>query len=52
MTLSAGIENVFDKEYKNHLGGYNRIRNSDVGLGARLPGVGRNVHVRFHYNNR
>lgn len=52
MTLSAGIENVFDKEYENHLGGYNRIRNSDVGLGARLPGVGRNVHVRFHYNNR
>jgi iron complex outermembrane receptor protein len=52
LTLSAGLENALDKEYENHLSGYNRIRNSDVSFGNRLPGVGRNLHIGFHYNNR
>ena len=48
VTLSAGLENVLDKNYANHLTGYNRVSNSDVALGTRIPGVGRNLHFRIH----
>jgi iron complex outermembrane receptor protein len=44
--ISLGLENILDREYQNHLGGYNRIRNSDVGVRERLPGTGRNVYLR------
>ena len=45
VTLSGGIGNLFDKSYREHLGGYNRNGNSDVPLGERLFGTGRNVHL-------
>jgi len=45
--ISMGLENILDHEYQNHLGGYNRIRNSDVGVGERLPGTGRNIYLRL-----
>ncbi|MDA0978638.1 MAG: TonB-dependent receptor, partial [Proteobacteria bacterium] len=47
LRLSAGIENLLDREYEQHLSGYNRVADSDVPLGSRLPGVGRNVFVRM-----
>jgi iron complex outermembrane receptor protein len=37
-----GIENVLDKGYINHLAGFNRMINSTVPLGQRLPGSGIN----------
>ncbi|UCF80130.1 MAG: TonB-dependent receptor [Acidobacteriota bacterium] len=37
MTLTAGVENVADKKHYDHLGGYNRVKGGDVGLGKRLP---------------
>ena len=48
VTLSAGINNLFDRNYQNHLGGYSRIDNADgsaVAKGQRLPGLGRSVYV-------
>lgn len=48
VALSAGLENALDKKYENHLTGYNRVSNSDVALGGRIPGVGRNLHLRIH----
>jgi len=48
ISISAGLENVLDKKYENHLAGYNRVSNSDVAVGARLPGVGRSLQLRFH----
>jgi len=45
--LSAGVENLLDHKYEDHLSGYNRIDGSDVPLGARLPGAGRGVFVRL-----
>lgn len=45
--LSAGIENLLDNRYADHLGGYNQVSGSDVGLGARLPGPGRGAFVRL-----
>lgn len=46
MRISGGVENLFDESYVDHLGGYNRIAGSDVGLGERLPGAGRGAFVR------
>jgi len=48
VAISAGLENALDKKYANHLTGYNRISDSDVALGERIPGVGRNLHLRVH----
>ena len=49
LRLDAGIENVFDKHYVEHLAGYNRISGSDVALGARLPGAGRSAFIRLRW---
>ncbi|MBE9538715.1 MAG: TonB-dependent receptor [Proteobacteria bacterium] len=46
LNLAAGVDNVFDKEYEDHLGGYNRAENPDIAKGSRLPGYGTNVFVR------
>ncbi|MBI1359807.1 MAG: TonB-dependent receptor [Alphaproteobacteria bacterium] len=46
-TLSAGIENVLDTRYDDHLSGYNRVMASDVPLGQRLPGPGRSVFLKL-----
>lgn len=48
LVLSAGINNLFDREYEDHLGGYNRISNSDnpdIEQGDRLPGLGRSAYI-------
>lgn len=46
--LSAGIENLADKDYADHLGGINRVMgNPDIGVGERLPGAGRNLFARL-----
>ena len=43
--VSFGVENVFDKAYQNHLGGYNRVSGSDVPVGQRIFAVGRNFYL-------
>ena len=48
--VSGGIDNLFDRDYQQHLAGYNRVMGSDVTVGDRLPGVGRNLYVRFYYH--
>ncbi|MDX2464722.1 MAG: TonB-dependent receptor [Porticoccus sp.] len=50
LNVSAGIENLFDRKYQDHLAGYNRNGDSDIGVGDRLPGAGRNLSVSFAYN--
>ncbi|RKZ80676.1 MAG: TonB-dependent receptor, partial [Gammaproteobacteria bacterium] len=51
LTLSAGVNNVFDREYQDHLGGYNRIKdNPDIAPGERLPGLGRSAYVSVNLN--
>lgn len=51
LTLSAGVNNVFDREYQDHLGGYNRIKdNPDIAPGERLPGLGRSAYVSANLN--
>ena len=45
--LSAGVENLFDQVYRDHLAGINRNGFGDVAIGSRLPGAGRGVFVRL-----
>lgn len=47
LRIDAGIENLFNRRYAEHLAGYNRNAASDVALGARLPGTGRSAYVRL-----
>ena len=49
LQLAAGLDNVFDKKYDDQLGGYNRVSNSDIARGERLPGYGVNAFARLVY---
>ncbi|EDZ66554.1 TonB-dependent receptor domain protein [Nitrosococcus oceani AFC27] len=49
ITFTAGINNLLDKTYTNHLTGFNRVLNSDVSQGRRLPGPGRNFYAALRY---
>jgi len=49
LQLAVGVDNVFDREYAPHLGGYNRVVNPDVGIGERLPAMGTNLFGRVLY---
>ncbi len=48
--LIAGIDNVLNKKYADHLSGFNRVSGSDVVEGVRLPGPGRNAFLRVRYD--
>ena len=48
--FSLGVENIFDKAYQDHLGGYNRVAGSDVPLRERLYSKGRNYYIRLNAN--
>jgi len=48
ITLGAGVENLLDKVYRDHLGGYNRVRESDIPLGARIVSMGRNYYLKLN----
>lgn len=45
--IAAGVENLLDQVYKDHLSGYNRNGFGDVPVGERIPGAGRGVFVRL-----
>jgi len=45
--VAAGVENLLDQVYRDHLSGYNRNADSDVALGTRVPGAGRGAFVRL-----
>jgi len=45
--LSGGVENLFDRNYADHLSGINRVGLSDVAVGERIPAVGRSAFIRL-----
>ena len=45
LTLQAGVENLLDKDYTDHLNGFNRVEGNGVDRGERLPGSGINAFV-------
>ncbi|MEE4284007.1 MAG: TonB-dependent receptor [Pseudomonadales bacterium] len=51
MRLGFGVDNVFDRNYADHLSGINRVRaNPELATGERLPGYGRNFFARIDYS--
>ncbi len=49
LSLDAGVDNLLDREYREHLGGYNRAANPDIAIGERLPATGINAYARAVY---
>ncbi len=49
MTIAAGAENIFDRDYVDHLSGFNRVSNSIVPQGSRMFGQGQNIFGRLQY---
>ncbi|MFT4613116.1 MAG: iron complex outermembrane receptor protein [Bacteroidia bacterium] len=49
LTITTGVNNLFDRDYSSHLSGYNRAENPDVERGSRLPGTGVNLFARVIY---
>jgi len=49
LQLAIGVDNVLDRKYAPHLGGYNRVMNPDVAVGERLPAMGANLFGRMVY---
>ena len=47
VSLSAGIENILDQAWRDHLAGYNRNAGSDIAPGERLPGNERSLGLRL-----
>ena len=47
LEVGAGINNLLDERYEDHLAGYNRAYNPDVAMGGRLPGLGRSLYGRM-----
>jgi iron complex outermembrane receptor protein len=52
LVINAGVENIFDKNYADHLSGINRVNGTDVPVGDRVPGHGRSffASLRLRYN--
>jgi iron complex outermembrane receptor protein len=51
LRLIAGIDNLLDEEYEDHLSGTNRVMgNTDLPRGARIPGYGINGFLRVDYS--
>lgn len=48
--LIGGIDNLLDKQYQDHLGGYNRVMMTDSEVGERLAGMGRNLYLKAVFN--
>lgn len=52
LQVGAGVENLLNKDYRVHLNGLNRALDnvaSGIGIGERLPGIGRNFYVTMNY---
>jgi len=50
LTLRFGVDNLLDKEYQNHLGGYNRVKGSEITVMDRLPAQGTSAWAEMTYS--
>ena len=50
VSVMAGVENLTNKLYRQHLAGYNQNTDSDVELNQRLPGAGRGGFLRVNFS--
>jgi iron complex outermembrane receptor protein len=50
LTLRFGVDNLLGKEYQNHLGGYNRVKGSEITVMDRLPAQGTSAWAEVTYS--
>ncbi len=50
LALRFGIDNILDKNYQNHLGGYNRVKGTDTPVMSRLPREGISAWAEATYS--
>lgn len=50
LTLHFGIKNLTDRDYRDHLGAYNRVKNTDIAPMSRLPSTARNAWLNASLN--
>jgi iron complex outermembrane receptor protein len=49
LVVRAGANNLFDKQYSDHLGGVNRAKGSILAVGDKITAMGRNVYLAMDY---
>ncbi|MEQ8955323.1 MAG: TonB-dependent receptor, partial [Gammaproteobacteria bacterium] len=49
LTLTLGVDNLFDDDYIDHLTGFNRVLDSVVPRGSRMLGPGQNFFGRLQW---
>ncbi|MEY8199441.1 MAG: TonB-dependent receptor, partial [Colwellia sp.] len=49
-TLRGGVDNLLDREYQNHLGGYNRVKEVGTPVMQRLPSEGLSAWIEATYS--
>lgn len=50
LALRFGVDNLLDKNYQNHLGGYNRVKGTDIPVMSRLPSEGVSAWAEATYS--
>jgi iron complex outermembrane receptor protein len=49
-TIRGGVDNLLDREYQNHLGGYNRVKDVATPVMTRLPSEGLSAWIEATYS--
>ena len=50
LAIRFGIDNILDKNYQDHLGGYNRVKGTDIPVLSRLPCEGVSAWAEVTYS--
>lgn len=50
LAIRLGVDNILDKNYQNHLGGYNRVKGTDIPVLSRLPSEGVSAWAELTYS--
>jgi iron complex outermembrane receptor protein len=50
LAIRIGVDNILDKNYQNHLGGYNRVKGTDIAVMSRLPSEGVSAWAEVTYS--
>lgn len=49
LAIRLGVDNILDKNYQNHLGGYNRVKGTEIPVLSRLPSEGVSAWAEVTY---
>jgi iron complex outermembrane receptor protein len=50
LAIRLGVDNILDKNYQNHLGGYNRVKGTEIPVMSRLPSEGVSAWAEVTYS--